>query len=120
MSKAKHTPGPWVVEDPFGTDMYSIVQDGLEVHEWQFIAHVPVGIPAEGLMPRQEARANADMMIAAPDMLTALDQSISAFMALAGFGPEIKVLIGEDAWDKIGGAMQASRAALSKATGEQS
>jgi len=52
--------------------------------------------------------------------IEALEQNVSAFMALAGFGPEIKALIGEDSWNKIGKAVQDSRAALSKATGEQS
>lgn len=68
---AKHTPGPWVVETPM-PDEYAIVQAGLETYEWQFIATVSVGIPAEGLMPRQEAKANARLIAAAPDLLAAL------------------------------------------------
>ena len=71
MGTARYTPGPWAVEDPFGPDQYSIVQDGLEAYEWRFIAHVPVGIPAEGLCPRQEAQANARLMAAAPDFYRA-------------------------------------------------
>ncbi|PSM18250.1 hypothetical protein [Nitratireductor sp. StC3] len=42
----------------------------------------------------------------------ALQKSIDALMSLAGFGPEIKKLIGEEGWLQLAYAVQASRAAL--------
>lgn len=42
----------------------------------------------------------------------ALQKNIDALMSLAGFGPEIKKLIGEEGWLQLADAVQASRAAL--------
>nr|WP_313010796.1 hypothetical protein [Brucella intermedia] len=78
MAETKYTKGPWDWETPLGDDCYSIVQAGLKSYEWQFIAHVHVGIPAEGMMPRQEALANARLIAAAPDLYEALKLLLSS------------------------------------------
>jgi hypothetical protein len=78
---SKHTPGPWDIETPFEPDSYSIVQAGLEAYEWQFIAQIPVGIPADGMFPRQEAKANARLIASAPDLLEALRPFLPAYRA---------------------------------------
>lgn len=102
MSKKAHTPGPWREGADGNTRVYG--PDGMGEHS---------GIVADVF----KGRANARLIAAAPDLLEALEQNVSAFMTLAGFGPEIKALIGDDGWSKIADAVQASRAALSKATG---
>lgn len=79
MSKPAFTPGPWSIETPLGGDAYSIVQSGLQAYEWQFIAHIPVGTPAEGKMPRYEARANSRLIAAVPDMVEALQSAVASF-----------------------------------------
>lgn len=101
MSKAAHTPGPWAVEDPMGPNEYAIVQDGLQPYEWQFIAVVEVGIPSEGLMPRQEARANARLIAAAPEMLVALQD----------------LTRDDDPFDDFLEALARARSVIAKATG---
>ena len=93
------TPGPWVLEQPLGPDQYTIVQKGLATYEWQFIATVSVGIPAEGLMPMQEAKANARLIATAPDLLAALK-------GIVGYMPEFYP---DAAWEAV-------KAAISRAT----
>lgn len=72
MSKTAHTPTPWAVEDPFGPEQYSIVQDGLAAYDWQFIAHVPVGNLVDGEFPRMQAEANAAFIVRAVNSHDAL------------------------------------------------
>lgn len=69
----KHTPGPWTIETPLGDDIFSIVQDGLESHNWDIIAtvHSDHGEPDDGISV-PVAKANADLIAAAPSMLRAL------------------------------------------------
>lgn len=116
MSKPAFTPGPWAIETPMGPDAYSIVQSGLQAYEWQFIAHVPVGTPAEGMMPRHEARANARLIVALPEMFSEL-QKARAFVAA-----ELEQRGDQDAVYPISATdMLASiDAALAKALGESS
>lgn len=78
---AKHTPGPWEVEDPMGAEIgLSIVQADLKTYEWEFIAMVHRSEAGEERVGRQrlisakEQEANAHLIAAAPDMLTALKE----------------------------------------------
>jgi hypothetical protein len=68
---AKHTPGPWSVEDPIEHEL-SIVEAGKQDYEWKFIATVPYGGQNDGDFPRSVADANARLIAAAPDLLTTL------------------------------------------------
>lgn len=72
---AKHTPGPWEIEDPLGPETIWIVEAGKETHEWRAIAMLPASMPDDAeehplLMPERDA--NARLIAAAPDMLEAL------------------------------------------------
>lgn len=71
----KHTPGPYRIETPFGRDDLSIVAGppDAQVYEWRIIATVHTDRSEGGHfkpISRQEARANAERIVAA---LTALD-----------------------------------------------
>jgi hypothetical protein len=84
---ASHTPGPWTLEDPLGPELLSIVV-GDEPHQWQFIAQVSAaGNREEGDVPKAQAKANAHLIAAAPEMLAAL-KAIAALMNDGGRLPE--------------------------------
>lgn len=81
---SKATPSPWTVENPMGEDVgLWIVQDGLEAHQWSCIAIVTDDEDGsardEGgrFIGRNEQRANARLIAAAPDMLEALHKIIN-------------------------------------------
>ncbi len=112
MSKKTHTPGPWVWNGKHG----SLHRAGEKPYQFGEAVLRPTWEYDEG-SDLEISEPNALLIAAAPEMLEALEQNVSAFMTLAGFGPEIKALIGDDGWSKIADAVQASRAALSKATG---
>lgn len=76
---SKHTPGPWAVENPMGEDIgLWIVQDGLEARQWSCLAIVTDDEDGtardEGgrFIGRNEQRANARLIAAAPDLLAQL------------------------------------------------
>ncbi|NKC48985.1 hypothetical protein HED54_14780 [Ochrobactrum anthropi ATCC 49188] len=56
----------------------------MKSYEWQFIAHVHIGIPAEGMMPRQEALANARLIAAAPELYEAANVALSRLQLTGG------------------------------------
>ena len=72
MTDAKHTPGPWAVEEDFN--------DGEELVGFNIIS-VPSGnevVSNEGISGNSdEDRANARLIAAAPDLLAALKSSIA-------------------------------------------
>ena len=74
---SKHTPGPFEVEDPMGSaDGFWIVQSGLEAYEWSCIAIVCRDEDRSGkhFITKAEQKANADLFVAAPDMLEAINE----------------------------------------------
>lgn len=93
MSETKHTPGPWVVEDPIES-LTPIGAHGRNGGKW--VAHC--------LGPHQAA--NARLIAAAPDMLEAL----TALLARFDDNPELSELIGLV-------EIEHARAAIAKAEG---
>lgn len=102
--KAKHTPGPWAVEDPMFGEL-TIVETGKQTYEWRFIASIDISPnDPDHSIPIFEAKANARLISAAPDLLAAL-----------------KELVGQrDAHFHTLSAWDAARAAIAKAEGSQS
>jgi hypothetical protein len=71
---AKHTPGPWVVENPMEFEL-SVVEAGKEAYEWRFIACCPFPDPDDrdrDDIPRSQVKANARLIAASPKLLDAL------------------------------------------------
>ncbi len=73
MSETKHTPGPRSIEDPI-SDSLLIVEAGKEAYEWRSIAIVPT---PDGDFTIGEPEANARLICAAPDLLSALKSVIA-------------------------------------------
>ena len=97
-----HTPGPWTIQTPFAPDTISIVVGGPEAFHWKFVAEVDSDIR---FVSKKQAKANADLIAASPDLLAAL-QGLLAFVPAASLtaGPELSAWI-------------AARAAIARATG---
>ena len=75
VTMAQHTPGPWVLEDPLGPELLSIVV-GDQPYDWLHVAQVSVtGNHNEGDLPKAQAKANARLIAAAPDLLEALREA---------------------------------------------
>lgn len=71
----KHTPGPFEVQDPMGSDVgFWIVQACSEAYEWSCIAIVCRDEDRSGkhFITKAEQKANAELFAAAPDLLAAL------------------------------------------------
>lgn len=83
-----HTPGPWLIEDPLGSDAGDslwIVQEGAsgEVYDWRNLAVVCSDDPEDGegggdLITVAERDANARLIAAAPELLDALQELLAA------------------------------------------
>jgi hypothetical protein len=72
----KHTPGPWKFRDDskhFKTNPFSIYVQGGGVHSAAI-----ANMPNKKTIPESEARANALLIAAAPDMLYALEDLLAA------------------------------------------
>lgn len=104
---AKHTPGPWSIEDPMGPEIISIVR-GNDPQSWIDIAQI--GTVGEGGDDRRylEHMANAHLIAAAPELLEALETLLGDYEAMLGDGvcmnPPQQAVI--------------ARAAIAKAKGE--
>lgn len=92
MNEAKHTPGPWSVDES-----NAIVGEKLDDHPiW---LRPVIARFATGVRP-----ADARMMAAAPDLLEALQEILDA---ADGSG-----------WDQLDATLRTARAAVAKATGK--
>lgn len=104
MTQTQHTPGPFEVQNPMGSDVgLWIVQAGLEAYEWSCIAIVPRDDDRSGkhFITKAEQKANARLFAAAPELL-AVAKMVAAL---------------SDRWGEQGELVQAARAAIAKATG---
>ena len=100
--KYKHTRGPWKFSDDsayFKTNPFSVYVQGLGVHKTTV-----ANIPFRKTIPEDEARANARLIAAAPELLDAL-------MTF----PQSIAWTDQELWDWSAKAL----AAIEKATGEQ-
>jgi hypothetical protein len=107
MSLPRHTPGPWEVE--FTNHGAPVVVGPLD--NYQTIAVVDgVGAADGRIFSKEEVRANADLIAAAPDLSIALELVIDAWG------------VDDDRWIKgdMDAAIREGRAALAKARGEAS
>lgn len=102
MSKAKHTPGPWLIQ---GNTVYALMhhvwRKGVELFKNRF----SVQLSFDSSCSKEEIEATKQLIAAAPDLLAAL-KSIAIAM-------EDEVLVHDDQRE----AMRAATAAIAKATG---
>lgn len=105
MSDVNHTPGPWRVE----ADMRSENphwENGDEIEYlagWNIISEAGEIVGIEGIIPSDNAEANALLIASAPDLLEALKLT---YAALSGVNMNMEVVESN------------ARAAISKATGK--
>lgn len=64
----QHTPGPLAFEDPLGPEILSIVV-GKEPYDWRHVAQISADWDE---IPKAQAKRNARLIAAAPDLLEAL------------------------------------------------
>ena len=100
----KHTPGPWKFRDDskfFKTNPFSVYIQGGGVHSAAI-----ANIPRKQTIPEEEARANALLIAAAPELLAALQGLLRGIF---------------DGPDEANAAMLIAKArdAVNKATGEK-
>lgn len=95
----KHTPGPWLLNHNtnWKTNPFSVTVRKYGVH-----STTVANIPTRMTIPPQEQQANARLIAAAPDLLEAL-----------------QAIIGHDAHLLNHWRVETARAAIAKATGEQ-
>ena len=98
MSDAKHTPGPWVVEDERYHGPNWAIIGSADTAGWHAFVRVAVQLDNK---PSDEGEANARLIAAAPDLLAALQFVMSAH------GEQL-----HDAFDD-------AHKAIAKATGQQ-
>jgi hypothetical protein len=86
MSEVKHTPGPWTISRYDDRPEMIVVKNGKEVETMVAYAY-------EGDVGIEEQRANARLIVHAPEMLALLEESLSAFVAHDEVGIPEKPLI---------------------------
>jgi hypothetical protein len=80
MSEAKHTPGPWLIAGEDATFVYAL---GPVLKSNIFWAHVQAAGPERA--SREECKANARLIAAAPELLAALEKVWSEGVIPDGF-----------------------------------
>jgi hypothetical protein len=106
MSGAQHTPGPWRLDETTGE---ITVLRGNRLIPMLVIAPECDG----GVMPFDEALANASLAAGAPELLDALQETIDAAQRQLAFMGK-----GREPSPRLQAAIDKARAAISKATGE--
>jgi hypothetical protein len=82
---AKHTPGPWVV----------VMSDLIKARNGDFVADCEATPPhLRPAPPTEEAKANARLIAAAPDMLAALESAYTSLFAAIGPAHPITCQVG--------------------------
>jgi hypothetical protein len=104
MGEQQHTPGPWTIETPMGEETPWIVEAGKQSYEWHCIAIVPIEPEDEDDLPIPQARANARLIAAAPELLGALTDLLASWSTESG-------------WMNNDLVADRARAAIAKATG---
>ncbi len=102
MSQTKYTPGPWVIKPPGSVIGHSSACVVKRETAFDWVATVQVSNTPEW-------RANAQLIVAAPELLDALQRWANAEQARA-YIPDRE----RPAWDEL---MTATRDAITKATG---
>lgn len=102
-----HTPGPWRAGIAGNHRVYG--PDGTE-HAGLIAQVFSTGLPNTSGV----ARANANLIAAAPDLLAALEAAYDALSDMAKRAPELGITLGDDDLKAIAQA----RAAIAKAKGE--
>lgn len=96
---AKHTEGPWTVEQPMDFEFTVVEDNGKDPADWRFIASCCFSDPDDpNPISRAQVEANAHLIAAAPELLEALENLLAEC-------PE--------AWSRHG-----AQAAIAKARGE--
>lgn len=112
---SKHTPGPWSVHQLTGSAFgdVGIRAEGKVVAG--YVALMNTRWPHAG--QQEEQRANAKLIAAAPELLTALDELLAAELTQMPAYEAGKAA--QDAWaDRRAAARNNARVAITKATGE--
>lgn len=109
--KAQHTPGPWIsYPSPKGHAIN--IYDGRDGTPFEPLAIVQLTEKREGgIRFTDERQGNASLITAAPDLLAALQNCLSAF--------ETHYVAGEKLSDHYTGRIERARAAIAKAKGEE-
>lgn len=115
---SQHTPGPWNIRG----DAYQIVANyDADTHEGSWREHYDVICTLEDefgdTLP--EARANAALIAAAPDLQGALDEMLDLVVWMSGSADFSPGGDGHDTWRKSESILRRAREALSKATGAE-
>lgn len=106
-TEQKHTPGPWEVAGTITQGRHAI--DGAGTHK------VPVAVTE--WQDGDVSKANARLIAAAPELLTALKKLTAEMVGIGGFGPEIRELVGNTNWSVLTQRVQEAHAAIAKAEG---
>ena len=87
--EAKHTPGPWGVEDPMGHCLTIVGNPSAPVYDWKWVATCDWPDEDNQLLTSAEVKANARLIASAPALLEALKL---ADAALSGSNMNMKAV----------------------------
>lgn len=116
MSELKITPGPWILGESLEAFVYAL-RTGNDVNRMSL--QVQGGYTDTGKTTREELDANARLIAAAPDLLSALESLLTAHKAyhVAAQAEVIGTTTAEMLFEKDSLVIEA-RAAIAKAKGE--
>lgn len=111
MSAINHTPR--VCDND--RDEITITLDGKEIRGWSYADETERRVKMLAAREFCEGWFQAEQRPADPETKDALRKLVNEVAGLAGFGPEIKALIGVTNWNVLEQRVQEARQALSKA-----